>query len=80
MRTGKQSIYDEDLGENQTWFFYTDGSNKGRGYHGIRDNSVYRQGLRLSADRDLKYAPVELDWNFLSGQCLRSHPEGVLFL
>lgn len=61
MRTGKQSIYDEDLGENQTWFFYTDGSNKGRGYHGIRDNSVYRQGLRLSADRDLKYAPVELD-------------------
>ena len=34
---------------------------RGRGYHGIRDNSVYRQGLRLSADRDLKYAPVELD-------------------
>ncbi|MDO4267738.1 MAG: cell wall-binding protein [Eubacteriales bacterium] len=61
MRTGRQSIYDEDLDETQTWFFYTDGGSKGRGFHGIRDNSVYNQGLRLDADRDLKYAPVELD-------------------
>ena len=40
MKTGKQTIYDEDLGENQTWFFYTDGGNKGRGFHGVRDNNV----------------------------------------
>ncbi len=61
MKTGKQTIYDEDLGDNQTWFFYTDGGNKGRGYHGVRDNNVYRQGLRLEADRDLRYAPADLD-------------------
>ncbi len=61
VRTGKQTIYDEDLGENQTWYFHTDGGNKGQGFHGVRDNSVYRQGLRLEADRDLKYAPVTLN-------------------
>lgn len=61
MKTGKQTIYNEDLDENQTWFFYTDGGNKGRGFHGIRDNSVYRDGLRLDADRDLRYAPADLD-------------------
>lgn len=61
MKTGKQTIYNEDLDENQTWFFITDGGSKGHGYHGVRDNSVYRDGLRLTADRDLRYAPVELD-------------------
>lgn len=61
MKTGKQTIYDEALGENQTWFFYTDGGNKGRGFHGVRDNNVYVQGLRLDADRDLRYAPAQLD-------------------
>lgn len=61
MKTGKQTIYNEDLDENQTWFFYTDGGNKGQGFHGIRDNSVYRYGLRLDADRDLRVAPAELD-------------------
>ena len=61
MKTGKQVIYDEDLDENQTWFFLTDGGNKGQGFHGVRDNNVYRQGLRLDAERDLRYAPVELD-------------------
>ncbi|MDD3252691.1 MAG: cell wall-binding protein [Lachnospiraceae bacterium] len=59
MKTGKQTIYDEDLGENQTWLFYTDGGNKGQGVHGIRDNSVYKNGLRLDADRDLRYAPAD---------------------
>ncbi len=61
MRTGKQSIYNEDTDETETWFFMTDGGNKGQGFHGVRDNSVYRQGLRLDADRDLRYAPAELD-------------------
>lgn len=61
MKTGKQTIYDEDLDENQTWFFLTDGGNKGQGFHGIRDNSVFRYGLRLDAERDLRYAPADLD-------------------
>ena len=61
MKTGKQTIYDEDLGENRTWFFITDGGSKGQGFHGVRDNNVYENGLRLTADRDLRYAPVELD-------------------
>lgn len=61
MRTGKQSIYNEDLGETQTWFFLTDGAYKGSGFHGVRDNCVYQNGLRLDADRDLRYAPVSLD-------------------
>lgn len=61
MRTGKQTIYDEESDANQTWYFITDGGSKGQGFHGIRDNNVYRNGLRLDADRDLRYAPVELD-------------------
>lgn len=61
MKTGKQNIYNEDLDETQTWLFVTDGGDKGRGFHGIRDNSVYRNGLRMDASRDLRYAPVELD-------------------
>ena len=61
MKTGKQTIYNEEIDENQTWYFHTDGGSKGRGFHGIRDNSIYRNGLRLDADRDLRYAPAELD-------------------
>lgn len=61
MLTGKQVIYDEDLGENQTWYFITSGDSKGQGYHGVRDNHVYNNGLQLEADSDLRYAPVELD-------------------
>lgn len=61
MKTGKQVIYNEDLDENQTWFFYTDGSRKGQGYHGIRDNSIYVNGLRQDAEADLRYAPAILD-------------------
>lgn len=61
MKTGKQTIYDEDLGENQTWFFYTDGSRKGQGFHGVRDNSVYIYGLRKDADADLRFAPVDFE-------------------
>lgn len=63
MRTGKQTIYNEDLGQNETWFFYTDGSKKGQGFHGIRDNSIFEYGLRKDADADLRYAPVEFNDN-----------------
>ena len=61
MKTGKQAIYDEDLGETQNWYFHTDGSRKGQGYHGIKDNTLYNQGLRQEADKDLRFAPAELD-------------------
>ncbi len=61
MRVGKQTIYNEDLGENQVWYFSTDGSNKGLGYHGIRDNVIYDNGLRLEADGDLRIAPASFD-------------------
>ena len=63
MRTGKQVIYNEDLDENQTWFFYTDGSRKGQGFHGIRDNTLYEYGLRKDADSDLRLAPMAYDGN-----------------
>ncbi len=61
MRTGKQTIYDEESGENQVWYFHTDGSNKGMGYHGIRDNVLYVNGLRQEADADLRLAPAEFN-------------------
>ena len=61
MRVGRQTIYDEDLGENQVWYFSTDGSNKGMGYTGIRDNVIYDGGLRLEADADLRLAPVTFE-------------------
>ena len=61
MRTGKQTIYNEDTGETETWYFHTDNEKKGQGFHGIRDNVIYHYGLRQSATSDLRYAPVEFD-------------------
>ena len=61
MKTGKQAIFDEDLGETQNWYFHTEGSRKGQGFHGVKDNVLYIYGLRQEADTDLRFAPVELD-------------------
>lgn len=61
MKTGKQTIYDEDLGEAQNWLFHAEGTKKGQGYHGIKDNTLYVNGLRQEADRDLRFAPMSLD-------------------
>ena len=58
MKTGKQTIYDEDAEENQTWYFYPSGSKKGQGYTGERDNRVYVNGLMKKADPELRYEPV----------------------
>ena len=58
MRTGKQTIYNDDLEENQIWYFQTKGSLKGQGYHGERDNQVYVNGLLKKADPELRYEPV----------------------
>lgn len=58
MKTGKQTIYNENLDENQIWYFHTDGSRKGQGLHGVRDNTLYEYGLRKEADADLKLEPV----------------------
>ncbi len=61
MKTGKQTIFNEDLDMNQNWFFYTEGSQKGQGFHGIRSNVIYDHGLRLEADSDMRYAPVTFE-------------------
>lgn len=61
MKTGKQSIYNENSGENETWFFYTDGEKKGQGLHGIRDNTLYVYGKRQEANSDVRYAAAELN-------------------
>ena len=59
MKTGKQTIYNENTNENETWFFYTEGDRKGQGFHGIRDNVLYIYGKRQDAASDLKYAAVD---------------------
>ena len=61
MKTGKQTIYNEDSDENQIWYFQTSGSKKGQGYTGILDDTVYEYGLRKEADTDLRLAPVSLN-------------------
>ena len=61
MKTGKQTIFDEDTEMNQSWYFQTEGSARGQGFHGIRGNSIYSHGLRLDADSDLRYAPVTFE-------------------
>ncbi|MFR2846086.1 MAG: cell wall-binding protein [Hungatella hathewayi] len=63
MKTGKQTVYNEDLDQNQTWFIYTDGSRKGQGFHGFRDNAIYEYGLRKDADADVRFAPVSFQDN-----------------
>lgn len=60
MMTGKQTIYNEDLEENQTWYFNPKGSQKGQGFHGERDNQVYLNGLLQKADPELRYEPVSV--------------------
>ena len=61
MKTGKQVIYDEELGETQNWFFNTSGSKRGQGCHGIKDGVLYNNGLRQDADADMRYEPVEFE-------------------
>ncbi len=58
METGKQTIYDEESDMNQTWYFHTEGAQRGQGYNGIRSNVIYENGLRKEASADLKYEPV----------------------
>ncbi len=61
MRTGKQTIFNEDEGINQTWFFHNEGVQKGQGYHGIRDNVIYENGLRRQAEAESRYASVQFE-------------------
>ncbi len=59
MATGKTTI---DLdGETYTFNFRKSGSNKGAGYNGITDDSIYIQGRLLKADKDEKYKVVEFN-------------------
>ena len=59
MATGKTTI-DID-GEKYTYNFRKSGSDKGAGYNGIYDDSIYIKGRLLKADRDAKYEVVEYD-------------------
>lgn len=61
MKTGKQTIYNKDLEENQTWYFRTTGTRKGQGYHGILDDVIYEYGLRKQADAEIRKAPVTFE-------------------
>ncbi len=61
MKTGKLSIENEDTGDMENWYFQTDGSRKGQGFHGIKDNTLYIEGLRQEADSDLRYEPIEFE-------------------
>ncbi len=61
MKTGRQTIYNDDTEMNQVWFFQTEGSNRGQGFHGIHTNVIYDHGMRLEADSDLRYAPVTFE-------------------
>lgn len=61
MKTGKQNIYNEETGETESWYFYTDGEKKGQGYHGLRDNILYAYGKRQEANSDVRYAPAEFE-------------------
>ncbi|MGC6176794.1 cell wall-binding protein [Lacrimispora sp. 38-1] len=59
MATGKTTI--ELDGETYTFNFRKSGSNKGAGYNGITDDSIYIQGRLLKADKDEKYKVVEFN-------------------
>ncbi len=61
MKTGKQTIFNEDEGIDQIWFFHTDSDKRGQGYHGIRDNVIYENGLRKQADAGSRYGAVSFD-------------------
>ena len=61
MKTGKQSILDEESGITQTWFFHTDSEKLGQSFHGIRDNVIYDNGLRQQAESYMRYAPVTFE-------------------
>ena len=80
MRTGKQVIYDEKSDENQNWYFHTDGSRKGQGYHGIKDNVLYIYGLRQEADKDLRLRSGRAERQPVPGKCQRRCSESQLLL
>lgn len=63
MKTGKQVIYNEEADMEETWFFHTDGTKRGQGFHGIRDNKIYEYGRRLDGFSDLRYSPVTFQDN-----------------
>lgn len=58
MKTGKQTIYNAETGENENWFFHSEGEKKGQGYHGLKENVLYIYGKRQEATSDQKYAPI----------------------
>ena len=52
-RTSTQTINID--GESYTFYFRKDGSRKGEGWNGVKDNYLYQNGKRVKADKDNKY-------------------------
>ena len=59
MKTGSTRIRLD--GEEYTFEFKKSGSDRGAGYNGINDGSVYIKGKLLKADRDAKLEKVTYD-------------------
>ncbi len=59
MKTGSERITID--GEEYTYEFKKSGSEKGKGYDGIVDGSIYIKGRLLKADRDAKLEKVSYD-------------------
>lgn len=56
MRTGRQDGVRDDSGDTHTYYFSTSGSDKGAGYNGEKDDSLYYNGLLVKADSGSDYA------------------------
>ena len=59
MQTGKTTV-DID-GEAYTYNFRKSGTDRGAGYDGIYDGSIYRKGRLMKADKDAKLEIVEFE-------------------
>ena len=61
MKPGNRPFMMRTLGRPRTGSSTQKAVKKGQGYHGIKDNTLYVNGLRQEADKDLRFAPVSLD-------------------
>lgn len=57
MKTGTMTLYNEETDEKHTYYFTTNG----KGYTGLKSDSLYFKGKRLDAQKDLKYQAASVD-------------------
>lgn len=62
MMTGRVVVNDENH-DNEVFYFTTSGSlgNKGDGFTGVKDGSLYDDGVLVQAEEGMKYAKVTVD-------------------